>query len=116
MFEYELAGKQVILILYPEILSCLDACGIFGSPLVARVNKMEEAGLWLENPSFRVCPAGSNHIYDAKGQAMCMAHVFVPAKAILSVVVFPSDVKDLEEDPNYHRIGFRPETRQEARK
>src|SRR3989338_2975552 len=107
MFEYDLKGKQVILVLDPELLPTLEACGIQGSPLAARVHTMEEAGLWLENPHFTVCPVGAKKIYGPGGETLCMVHVFIPARAIVSVVVFPSEVGDLEKDPSFHKIGFK---------
>ncbi len=30
----------------------------------------------------------------------------MPARAIVSVAVFPSEVKDLDSDPKFHKIGF----------
>lgn len=109
MFQYDLAGKQVILALDEEFLPHFRALGVRGSPLVARVLKTEESGLWLENPSFSVCPVGAKKIYDAQGEAMCLAHVFIPARSIITLAAFPSEVKHLEDNPELHQIGFKPE-------
>lgn len=51
MFDYDLAGKQVILALDEEFLPHLKALGVRGSPLVARVLKTEESGICPEKPA-----------------------------------------------------------------
>ena len=106
MFEYDLTEKQVVLVLNQELLASLAVFGIHGSPLLARVHKMEESGLWLENPAFPVCAPGAKRIYGPEGEPHCTAYIFVPAQAIFSVAVFPAEVKDIENNPNFHKIGF----------
>lgn len=108
MFDaYDLKGKHCILQLDPEFLPYLQFCGIDGSPLFAKVYDEEDDGLWLETASFHLCPTGVLKLYDATGEAQCRAHIFIPAKAILSVVAFPGDASALESDPALHHIGFR---------
>lgn len=109
MFDYDLTGKQVILALDETFLPHCAALGVRGSPVTARVFKVEDSGLWLENPAFPLCPTGSKKLYDPSGEAMCLAHLFVPARAIVTVAAFPEDVRNLEDNPDLHRIGFRPE-------
>lgn len=108
MLSYKLKGKHVILQLDPDFLPFLAFSGIEGSPLFAKVHSKEETGLWLETDHFVMCPVGIPKLYDAKGAAHCRAHIFIPEKAILSVVAFPADVPDLAKDPTVHRIGFKP--------
>jgi hypothetical protein len=109
MLDYDLTGKQVVLALEEEFLPHFKALGVRGSPLVARVLKAEESGLWLENPAFSVCPVGAKKIYDSQGEALCLAHVFIPARAVVTLAVFPHDVQNLEDNPELHQIGFKPE-------
>lgn len=116
MFDYDLTGKQVILALEEAFLPHLKALGVRGSPLVARVFKTEEGGVWLENPAFSVCPIGAKKIYNPAGDAMCMAHVFIPARAIVTVAAFPTDVENLGENPGLHKIGFQPERQTSSKK
>lgn len=108
MFGYELKGKQVILVLDPAFVKQVKPLGITGSPVVARVFKTDDDGVWLDNPSFAVCPVGVPKLYDARGEVQCHAHVFVPERAILSVAAFPTEVPRLEEDPSFKPIGFQP--------
>ena len=109
MFEYDLTGKQVVLVLDEEVLPALKSLGVLGSPLLGRVHRMEESGIWLENPSFSICPVGTRKLYAPTGEAMCLAHVFIHSRSIVSMAVFPSEVEALEKDPNLHKIGFTPE-------
>jgi len=108
MFEYNLKGKQVILSLDEEYVQHLKPYGIQGSPLLAKVHRMEEQGLWLESDSFKLCPQGVPKLFRPSGEAFCRAHIFVPAKAIVAAVAFPAHAAHLHKDPNLHRIGFRP--------
>lgn len=108
MFDYELSGKQVILLLDQEFEKSLALLGIEGSPLYGKVFKAEEKGLWLDHPKFGLCPLDKPHLYDPAGEIFCHAHIFVPAQSILSVVAFPETVKELEEMPSLSRIGFNP--------
>lgn len=107
MFQYDLAGRQVVLVLDAEVLPALAPLGISASPTVATVHSMEPEGLWLENPRFGLCPPGMPRLH-APGQEepFCHAHVFVPRSAIVSVAVFPGGPQDLEERPDLQRIGF----------
>ncbi|MFH2202806.1 MAG: hypothetical protein ABIJ96_06815 [Elusimicrobiota bacterium] len=110
MFDYKLKGKQVILQLDPEFLPHLKYCGIEGSPLFAKVYKMEQDGLWLETNSFRVCPTPIIKLSGPKGEQFCRAHIYIPRQAIISVVAFPAVTANLENDPKLHQIGFRPKS------
>ncbi len=107
MFEYKLKGKHVILQIDPEFLPHLAYAGIEGSPLFAKVFKMEEEGIWLETKEFNACPVPVIKLYGPKGRAFCRAHIYIPRQAILSIVAFPSNVPRLENDPKMYRIGFR---------
>ena len=117
MFEYDLTGKEVILSLDPDFLPHLKFGGIAGTPLFALVHKMEESGLWLDAKRFPLCPVGIPKLYSATGDEFCHAHIFVPARAVISVVTFPAGVAGLAEDPNLNQIGFKPKrTRVPARR
>lgn len=105
-FEYDLTGKQVVIALEPEILSVLKDFGITGTPFVARVHKMDTGGLWVENPHFTICPIDKRKLYGARGETLCTAHVFIPARAIVSVATFPDEIKGLEDNTTFHKIGF----------
>lgn len=107
MFTYELVGKEVVLILRKEMLPDLRPLGITGSPLYAQVHAAEERGLWLDNPSFPLCPLDQPRLHDARGRTFCHAHVFLPAEAIVALAVFPQRVGDPGEESGMHRIGFR---------
>lgn len=110
MFQYELEGKKVILALTPEFIPSVASFGIQGTPLYATVHAQEPGGLWIETQSFVLCPVGVPKVYDARGTARCRAHIFIPASAVVSLVVFPGAPADgLEEDPAVHKIGFNPE-------
>lgn len=115
MFNYNLAGKQVILVLEEDFVEKMKFAGIEGSPVVARVHKMEDGGLWLKSETFPACPTGVPQLYKAAGEKWCRAHIFIPAGAIDSVVVFPAAVADIEKDPNLFSIGFKAGT-QKAKK
>lgn len=106
MFDYDLTGKQVILVLSDEVVSRLRPLGINGSPLLATVHKVESHGLWLDSPRFSVCPAGTGKLLDAKGEDFCHAHVFIPAGVIISAVAFPMGTAELPAQEGLHRIGF----------
>ena len=106
MFNYNLKGKQVILVLEPKLLEALEPLGITGSPIYAKVHSMEKDGLWLDNPSFPLCPVGQPKLYTARGEAFCHAHIFIPQGAILSVAAFPHKVPGLEKTPGLKKIGF----------
>jgi hypothetical protein len=108
MLAYKLKGKHVILQLDPDFLPFLAFSGIEGSPLFAKVHSKEETGLWLQTDHFVMCPAGIPKLYDAFGEAHCRAHIFIPEKAILSIVAFPADVPNPTKDLSVHRIGFKP--------
>lgn len=108
MFHYDLKGKQVILQLDPEFLPHLRFAGVDGSPVLAKVHRMEEHGLWLATDSFALCPVGVPALYRPSGRKACRAHIFIPAKAVLSVVVFPGQAPSLEKEPGIHTIGFKP--------
>lgn len=108
MFDYELKGKQVILILADEVLQRLRPLGVAGSPLLATVHKVESHGLWLDSPRFSVCPVGAGKLVDAKGEKFCHAHVFIPAGAIISAVAFPEGAEEIVAQPGLHGIGFAP--------
>jgi hypothetical protein len=108
MLDYKLKGKQVILQLDPDFLPHLSFAGIDGSPLFAKVHRQEEEGLWLETTSFKYCPTGVPRLFRPSGEAVCRAHIFIPFKAILSVVAFPAGSGRMEGVENLHQIGFRP--------
>lgn len=108
MFHYDLKDKQVILVLNDEIVKELQPLGVNGSPLVGKVHLVEDNGLWLDNPTFAACPIDTPKLFDPKGQSFCHAHVFIPANSIISLVAFPTPVKDLEDQPGLHKIGFQP--------
>ncbi len=116
MFDYKLKGKHVLLSLDPEFLKFVKLYGIEGSPLFALVHKMESDGLWLETKSFALCPRGIPQILDKDGDPLCRAHIFVPAKAIISVVTFPADLPPITEDPELFHIGFRPKKKKKKKK
>lgn len=107
MFNYDLKGKQVILVLTDGIVTALQPLGVNGSPLLGKVHLVEDHGLWLDSPTFAACPIDAPRRYDPNGQSFCHAHVFIPANAIISLVVFPSDVSHLEDQPGLYKIGFR---------
>lgn len=108
MFDYDLKGKHVVLVLDKEILPYLKHCGIHGSPLFAKVQSMDPNGLWLETDSFTLCPIKIPKKKDhSSGEYYCRAHVFIPAKGIVSCVAFPDDPSGMEIDESaYTRIGF----------
>lgn len=110
MFDYALAGKQVILVLDEEIARKLRPIGVEGSPILGKVHSVESHGLWLDDPTFSVCPIDGPRLYDAKGESFCHAHIFIPADAIISAVAFPSGTVVPENQPGLHRIGFKPAT------
>jgi len=116
MFDYKLTGKHVLLSLDPEFLPHVKLYGIEGSPLFSLVHSMERDGLWLETKSFQLCPRGIPKIYTADGKVHCPAHIFVPAKAIISAVAFPMDVPAMETDPELYHIGFRPKKKKKKKK
>ena len=115
MFDYNLKGKEVVISLDEEFLPYLKPYGIMGSPLYAKVFKMEEGGLWLETTSFSLCPRGVPKLYKPSGGQFCRAHIFVPSKAVVSVVTFPGKNNPLQADPNLKRIGFKPRPRRKVR-
>jgi len=110
MFEYNLKGKHVILSLDQDYIPYLESYGISGSPLFAKVHRMEESGLWLESDSFNLCPQGIPKLFKPTGEAFCRAHIFIPAKSVVSVVAFPGDASHLQKEPSLHQIGFRPKS------
>ncbi|MBI2070169.1 MAG: hypothetical protein HYT79_06160 [Elusimicrobia bacterium] len=117
MFEYDLADKQVLLVLNPELLEILKGVGITGSPLFGKVHKMEQNGLWLDSAQFPLCPINIKRIYDARGVVRCHAHVFIPAVAIVSVATFPDSPIEPPEDSGFSQIGFlTPQVKKAARK
>lgn len=107
MFEYNLKGKRVLLSIDTEFIPYLKPYGIAGSPILVKVFKMEEGGLWVETSSFQMSPKGVPKIYAPSGEAICRAHIFIPSKAVVSAVVFPGAVPRLEKDPAVHQIGFK---------
>ena len=108
MFDYDLAGKQVILVLDHKMLKALEPLGIPGSPLYGQVHKVDDNGLWMENHSFPVCPIDQPRVVGPEGNALCHAHVFIPSSAIVSLAAFPNTVAELEDHPELHKIGFTP--------
>jgi len=108
MFDYELKGKQVILVLADALVERLRPLGVGGSPLFGSVFSTERGGLWLDAPTFGVCPKDRPKVLDAQGQSVCHAHIFIPAEGIISAVAFPSGASAVAEDPSLHRIGFVP--------
>lgn len=108
MFDYDLKGKQVILVLDEEVAQRLKPLGIRGSPLLGTVHSVESHGLWLDNPAFSVCPIGTPKLHDAAGETFCHAQIFIPAGGIVSAVAFPTGTKIVEEPPGLHKIGFAP--------
>lgn len=106
MFDYELKDKQVLLILNERAVADLEPFGITGSPIYAKVHSVEQNGLWLDNPSFPLCPIDKPHLYDARGNAFCHAHVFVPAAAVVSLAALTEPV-DFGAMEGLNRIGFR---------
>ena len=52
MFDYDLLGKQVILILSDGLVERLRPLGVGGSPLLGTVHSAERGGLWLDAPAF----------------------------------------------------------------
>lgn len=104
-FEYQLEGKQVVLVLDRIIARALKPLGVSGTPLYGKVHKVEEHGVWLDNPGFAVCPP-NKIVYPEETANFCHAHVFIPADAILALATFPGAVAELEDDPSFHRIGF----------
>lgn len=108
MFDYELAGKQVILVLGDALVERLRPLGVGGSPLLGSVHSVERSGLWLDAPAFGVCPANGPKVLDTKGRSVCHAHIFIPAEGIVSAVAFPNGADALAQDPALHRIGFAP--------
>ena len=109
MYDYDLDGKQVILVIDKNTIEELKPLGIPGSPVYGRVFKAVDRGIWLENHAFPVCPVDQPKILKPNGEALCHAHVFIPADAIVSMAVFPSAVEELAEHPGLHHIGFQPE-------
>lgn len=106
MFDYDLLGKQVILILSDGLVERLRPLGVGGSPLLGTVHSAERGGLWLDAPAFGVCPTNGPKVLDAKGQTVCHAHIFIPAEGIVSAVAFPGGAAAVADDPALHRIGF----------
>ena len=106
MYEYNLNGKNVLLSLDKSLMKYVKNYGIKGSPLFAHVYKMESDGLWLETQDFKLKPKASPR----------KAHIFIPAKAIISAVVFPSDSPSLENEADIHQIGFRPKKKKKKKK
>ncbi|MBI5594671.1 MAG: hypothetical protein HY928_01130 [Elusimicrobia bacterium] len=108
MFDYELKGRQVILVLADALVERLRPLGVGGSPLLGAVHGVERSGLWLDAPAFGVCPADGPKVLDSRGQAVCHAHLFIPAEGIVSAVAFPDGSGPAPDDPNLHRIGSAP--------
>ncbi|MDE2293648.1 MAG: hypothetical protein KGL53_16320 [Elusimicrobia bacterium] len=106
MFDYELKGKQVILLLADEVVTRLRPFGIDGSPLFGLVHSVERHGLWLDAPAFSVCPVDGKAPRPAAKGASCHAHVFIPGEAIVSAVAFPSGGEALADEGSLHHIGF----------
>lgn len=103
MFSYDLSGKQALLVLTEAFVEQLKPIGV-ESPVVAKVHKVEDRGLWLDATRFPLCPIDAPRLYGPDGESFCHAHLFVPADAIVSVAAFPRDVPEL----SYSTIGFRP--------
>ncbi|MBI4375410.1 MAG: hypothetical protein HY549_03075 [Elusimicrobia bacterium] len=106
MFNYELKGKLVILVLAHDLVEKLAPLGIEGSPLLGRVHAMEDHGMWLDDPTFGVCPVGSRPLYGKDGEKFCHAHVFIPASGIISLVSFPNE-SEIPAQSGLYRIGFK---------
>ena len=104
-FDYQLEGKQVVLVLDRVIAKSLRPLGVSGTPLYGKIYKVEEHGVWLDNPGFAVCPP-TKIVYPEDSANFCHAHVFIPADAIVALATFPGRVEELEDDPSFHKIGF----------
>ncbi|PCI36294.1 MAG: hypothetical protein COB53_10085 [Elusimicrobia bacterium] len=116
MFDYNLDGKHVLLSLDKEFLKYVKHYGIKGSPLFALVHKTESDGMWLETQNFKLAPKGIPQKINKDGKTQLKAHIFVPSKAIISTVVFPSDTPQLDDDPELYHIGFRPKKKKKAKR
>lgn len=100
--SYPLDGRKVLFVLDPEFLKALGPMGVASSPLYALVHKVEEGGVWLDNPYFPLCPPDRPRLLTHKGEEFCRAHVFVPNEAIVSIAAFDQAVEEADETP----IGF----------
>jgi hypothetical protein len=107
MYDYDLDGKQVILVLDPDVIDQLKHLGIPGSPVYGKVFKAVEAGLWMDNHYFPLCPIDQPKLVHPSGEAFCHAHIFIPAPAIISLAVFPNTIKEPDQ-AGLNRIGFKP--------
>ena len=87
-----------------------------GSPLFAMVHKVGEEGIWLETRTFPLCPSNVKKEKTKSGQEVCLAHIFIPLRCIVSVVAFPEKTSAIEADPKVHKIGFRPKPDKKRRR
>lgn len=105
MFEYEIDGKKAVLVLRDEFVEKLKPLGVDGPIVYGTVLRADRGGLWMDNPSFPLCPTDQPRLYTPKDSAFCRAHVFIPEDAVLSVAVFPKPTAPMER-PEVKPIGF----------
>ena len=104
MFDYDIAGKQVVLVLDETAANRLKTLGIEGTPLFGTVLRADRKGIWLDNPAFPLCPLDKPRAKRVKGDT-CRAHIFIPEDAVVSIAVFPKQVRTPER-PEIRTIGF----------
>lgn len=79
----------------------LEAFGIEGEHVYARVVGVGDFGLWIENPSFEAAPV------TASAPESCLAYILISWSFVKSVVFFPHiDESEFTETIRVKRLGF----------
>ena len=107
----DVVGTKVLIQLDREAYELLDLPGVYSEKFAADVSGIDEHGMWIEHPNYRVLP-----VYDAKNQYIepelrveerHRAVVLIRWDFIQMVIQFP-ERGGWRAGANESDIGFRP--------
>ena len=115
----DVVGTKVLIQIDREAFELLDLPGVYSERFAADVTGIDEHGMWIEHPNYRVIP-----IYDAtdgyippeqRREESHRAVVLIRWDFILTVIQFP-ERGGWRAGANESEIGFRPSTADEVKK
>jgi hypothetical protein len=115
----DVVGTKVLIQLDREAYEVLDLPGVYSEKFAADVTGVDEHGLWIEHPNYRVIPVyGADNVYitpENRREESHRAVVLIRWNFILTVIQFP-ERGGWRAGANESDIGFRPRTADETLK
>lgn len=109
----DVVGTKVLIQLDREAYEVLDLPGVYSEKFAADVTGVDEHGLWIEHPNYRVVPIyDADNVYivpEKRHEESHRAVVLIRWNIILTVIQFP-ERRGWRAGADESDIGFRPRT------